>query len=216
MTASDSIAREDFQRCAAFHGHICPGLSIGYRAARVAMERLQETRSEDEEVVAIVETDSCAADAVQVLTGCTFGKGNFFYRDHGKMALTLMSRTTGRGVRVCLKPNAMPTDDAARELMQRVVRGEATPEEEDAFRAGHLQRACDILEAPAGDLFTITAIERDLPERARIEPSEICAVCGEPTMPSRMETVGGRLLCRGCRENGGTQERYTRTSRRST
>jgi len=43
--AADIPGRDDFQRCAAFHGHICPGLAIGYRAARLAMERLQESRA---------------------------------------------------------------------------------------------------------------------------------------------------------------------------
>jgi len=67
---------DDFKRCVEFHGHICPGLSIGYRAALAGMDRLNEERAPDEEIVAIVETDACSADAVQVLTGCTFGKGS--------------------------------------------------------------------------------------------------------------------------------------------
>jgi len=39
---------------------------------------LGENRAEDEEIVAVVETDACGADAIQVRTGCTFGKGNFY------------------------------------------------------------------------------------------------------------------------------------------
>jgi formylmethanofuran dehydrogenase subunit E len=97
MTAQEILNSADFKQCEAFHGHVCPGLSIGYRAAKAAMTWLAEKRSEDEEVVAIVETDACSADAVQVLTGCTFGKGNFIFRDYGKMALTLLSRKTGQG-----------------------------------------------------------------------------------------------------------------------
>ena len=45
-----------FKKCADFHGHICPGMSIGFRAAQSAMQRLAEQRSQDEEIVAIVET----------------------------------------------------------------------------------------------------------------------------------------------------------------
>jgi len=33
--ASDPLQTEDFQRCAEFHGHICPGLSIGYRVVEM-------------------------------------------------------------------------------------------------------------------------------------------------------------------------------------
>ncbi len=76
MQAEHIMAQDDFKKCLDFHGHLCPGLAIGYRAATGALEWLKENRSEDEELVAIVETDACGADAVQVLTGCTFGKGN--------------------------------------------------------------------------------------------------------------------------------------------
>ena len=78
MNRKEPLKDQDFQRCADFHGHVCPGLAIGYRAAKAGMEWLSANRAEDEEVVAIVETDACGADAIQVLTGCTFGKGNFY------------------------------------------------------------------------------------------------------------------------------------------
>lgn len=80
-TAQEILDSEDFKRCEAFHGHVCPGLSIGFRVAKAAMERFGENRSEDEEIVAIVETNACCVDAVQVLTGCTFGKGNFISKE---------------------------------------------------------------------------------------------------------------------------------------
>jgi len=199
MNAQEIMNTPDFKRCQAFHGHVCPGLSIGYKAARVAMDRLNENRAEDEEIVAIVETDACSADAVQVLTGCTFGKGNFIYKDHGKMALTLLSRKTGQGVRVAMKPGAFQPDEAHMALIQKVIRGEATAEERERFGEMHAKRSRDILETPADALFTVTAAEMDIPPRARIEPSQPCARCGEPTMPSKMETRHGLRICRGCR-----------------
>ncbi len=33
-----------------------------------------------------------------MITGCTFGKGNFIYRDYGKTAFTFFNRDTGKGV----------------------------------------------------------------------------------------------------------------------
>ena len=123
MNASEILESEDFKKCATFHGHICPGLSIGYRAAKEAMFRISESRSEDEEVLAIVETDACSADAVQVLTGCTFGKGNFIYKDFGKMALTLLSRNTGKGVRVVLRLDALEPDETHMALIEKVKSG---------------------------------------------------------------------------------------------
>ena len=89
-----------FAEAVAFHGHICPGLATGYRAAAVALERLRSGRSEDEELVVITETDACGVDAIQVITGCTVGKGNLFFKDHGKHAFTFINRKTGEAVRV--------------------------------------------------------------------------------------------------------------------
>jgi len=90
-------AHPDLQRAVIFHGHFCPGLAIGYRAAQIAMDALRTDRAEDEELVAIVENDSCAVDAVQVLSGCTFGKGNLIFRDHGKQGVHLRPAPVGRG-----------------------------------------------------------------------------------------------------------------------
>jgi len=42
-------------------------------------------RSKDEELVAIVENISCAFDAIQVINGCTCGKGNLVFKDMGSM-----------------------------------------------------------------------------------------------------------------------------------
>ncbi len=41
----------------AFHGHSCPGLVIGIRAAELALKRLGGAEGKD--LVAVVETDMC-------------------------------------------------------------------------------------------------------------------------------------------------------------
>ena len=198
MRAEEILKSEDFKRCEAFHGHVCPGLSIGYRAAKTAMEWLSESRSEDEEIVAIVETDACSADAVQVLTGCTFGKGNFIYRDYGKMALTLLSRSTGSGVRVALRSDAIAQNEEQMSLMQKIQQGDATEADRKRFSELHFKKTCDVLEMPVNRLFTITPTVTELPPRAHVELSESCARCGEPTMPSKMERAGTEKICREC------------------
>lgn len=200
MTAQDIMNSEEFKRCEAFHGHICPGLSIGFRAAKIAMERLKADRAEDEEVVAVMETDACAADPVQVLTGCTFGKGNFIYKDHGKMALTLFNRRTGDGVRLCMKPDAFPPDETHMALLQKVMKGTATANERAEFGERHFRRSCEVLEAPAEALFDIQPVQTELPEKAQIQPSRNCARCGEPTMPAKMVETAAGWVCRGCGE----------------
>ena len=169
----DAGIPQDFQRVIDFHGHLCGGLTIGYRAAKALMAELGARRDEDEELVAIVENDSCAVDAIQFVTGCTFGKGNFVFRDYGKMAFTLWNRGTGKGVRVCRRPGA---------------RGLSTEE---------------LLAMKTEELFDIRPAQGETPDRARIHESEPCAVCGETTMLTRLvETDRGRV-CIACAEKGG-------------
>ncbi len=198
MTAKQIMESEEFKKCAAFHGHVCPGLAMGFQAAKAGMEWLKERRSEDEEIVAIVETDACSADAVQVLTGCTFGKGNFIYKDYGKMALTLLSRNSGKGVRVSILPGAFQPDEEHRALIQKVIQGNADETERARFQELHHKRTCSLLETPVESLFNIAETQMRIPPKARIEPSEFCGCCGEPVMPSKMETVDGKKVCRGC------------------
>ena len=200
MNGKQIMESEEFKQCVDFHGHICPGIATGFQAVKACMSELEETRAEDEELVAVVETDACSADAVQVLTGCTFGKGNFFYRDYGKMALTLLSRKTGKGVRVCRVPQARTPNDEHRTLMDKVRAGTATDQEENRFRELHLERCCEILGTPLKDLFTVKPAEMEMPEKARIEPSELCDRCGESTMGSKLEKLENEKICRGCLE----------------
>ena len=199
MTAQEVMEREDFQKCLEFHGHLCPGVSIGYRAARTGMAHLNQKRSLDEELIAIVETDACSADAVQVLTGCTFGKGNFIYHDYGKMVFTFASRQTGRGVRVSLRPGAFEPDPEHMALLQKVIADEADAAEKQRFSEIHDQRSRDILAMDDDALFAIDSVDIELPEKAQIDPSVPCDRCGEPTMAAKlMETTDGRRICRGC------------------
>ena len=196
--AQEILESEEFKRCADFHGHICPGLSIGFKAAREAMARLQEGPAEDEEMVAIVETDACCVDAIQVLTGCTFGKGNFIYKDHGKMAFTFFSRNSGSGVRLSMRPEAFPPEEAHSALLKKIMEETADDQERERFQKLHHQRACRLLEMDVETLFAIEPVRIATPPKAVMQPSELCAKCGEPVMPIKMEWVNGERICRAC------------------
>ncbi len=91
---------EKLQPVVAFHGHLCPGLLIGYRAALAASQALNLGKSEDEELVTIAENNSCSVDAFQQMLSTTFGKGNLIWRDYGKQAFTVIDRRQNRAVRV--------------------------------------------------------------------------------------------------------------------
>ena len=191
--------KELFQKCLDFHGHLCPGLSLGFQAAMAGMDWLAATRSEDEEVVAIVETDACGTDAIQVITGCTFGKGNFIYRDYGKTAFTFFSRQSGKGVRISRKyePQAL-LSNRHKALMERMKSKDVTKAERSEFNALHEAKAIEIMEQAPTALLTVTEVSIPLPPKAKIEPSVQCDRCKEPTMASKLESVDGQSLCRGC------------------
>ena len=92
----------------AFHGHSCPGLAIGYRMSKAALAFLSGSRAKDEEIVAIVENDACGVDALQCLSGCTFGKGNLIFKDYGKQVFTLYNRSSRKGARVVFNSRSIP------------------------------------------------------------------------------------------------------------
>jgi formylmethanofuran dehydrogenase subunit E len=204
MNAEKIQSSEEWKKAADFHGHVCPGLAIGFQAAKAGMEWLRENRSMDEELVAIVETNACGADAIQSLTGCTFGKGNFIFKDIGKQAFSFLSRKDGKGVRVSLKPGVINLSDKHRALMDRVRSDEATEEERQRFWEIHEQRSCNILDSKYEDIFNISESSVQLPQKAKIEPSELCDNCGEPVMASKLIKEDGQLLCGPC--NGVFEE----------
>jgi formylmethanofuran dehydrogenase subunit E len=203
MEYQEILTQDDFKKCLEFHGHLCPGLALGYKAAKTGLKWLSEERAFDEELVAIVETDACGADAVQVLTGCTFGKGNFIFLDHGKTVFSFVSRNSGSGVRIALRAGAFQPDERHMDLIQKIRTETATEEEVVEFRRVHEQRSHDILGADAADLFKIESVQIELPSKARIEPSKICDECGEPTMASKLQQRGGSQVCKSCM-GGGT------------
>ena len=174
----------DLKACIAFHGHLCPGLAIGYAAAKLALEKLQDKKASDEELVCITMTDSCAVDAIQFMTGCTLGKGNLIFRDVGKMVFVFIRRTKrgiAQGVRLSLKP----------QVMQKRLRSAARKDKEVA--------ALSLLKLSLEKLFNVQMIQSyPLPERARIFPSQPCASCGEPTMEPRLRVEEGKLVCPEC------------------
>ncbi len=183
-----------------FHGHMCPGLAVGIRAAEIALARIGKHAS-DEQIVAIVETDMCAVDAIQFVTGCTFGKGNLIHHDYGKNAFTFIRRSDNKAIRILTKPAAWddPDDEHAR-LSTKVRSGAATSEEAARFHKSHLAKARQILDAPSEQLFSINETTITAPKKARIYASIKCVECNEMVMETRLRKFGGRDLCIPCFE----------------
>lgn len=185
------------EEVAEFHGHICPGLAIGYRVAALALKELGG-RAGDEELVAVVENDSCAVDAVQVLSGCTFGKGNLIFRDHGKQVYTFLRRPSGETLRISVDWTSPEESLEEKEFWRKYSEGDRS---EDALAAVHRRKSDKIdhiMAAPDDELFKVTREEAELPHTARIHTSLRCEECGEKTMETRARLLSGKTLCLPC------------------
>ncbi len=187
-----------------FHGHVCPGLIIGYRATKVARSAFGVERSEDEELVAIVENDACGVDAIQALLGCTLGKGNLIYRDYGKQVYTIVSRESNRAIRIALKSTVLGRPSETEALFQKAQKNEASAEEREALDDFRKKRMEELLELDEETLFKIEDVQIDTPEKARIFKSVSCHYCGEKVMDPRARIRDGKIACIPC------SEEYTR------
>ena len=164
--------KELWDKCAAFHGHVCPGLTIGYRGALYAIDLLKLTFSEDEQVVCISENDACGCDAIQVILGCSIGKGNLLFHMTGKQAFSFYNRKTGKSVRLVLNKS-----------VDRMTR-------EESYEYYHSCRQ--------EDMFTVKETTLKFPESARIFESYVCDCCGEVTGANWIRLRGDQKLCLDC------------------
>jgi formylmethanofuran dehydrogenase subunit E len=167
-----------YEEIVSFHGHECPGLAIGYRMATAVVDELKSIRAEDEELVAIVENDACGVDALQCVTGCTFGKGNLLFRDYGKQVYTVYSRMTRTGVRVLFHGNGIT----------------------DEMRQDRTAFTSSILTAPVESILSVTQVSVPEPEPARVRKSVPCSICGEAVMETRTREMERKPVCIPCSE----------------
>ena len=163
-----------WQDCVAFHGHECGGLTIGYKASLYAIELLGLEFSQDEQVVCIAENDACGIDAIQVMLGCSVGKGNLLFHMRGKSAYSFYNRKNGKSVRLVLKPKAG-----------------LTREESFAYYQG----------CRPEEMFEVKEATIRLPEKAKLFDSYTCDCCGEVTGANWIRLSGDKKLCLDCYDN---------------
>lgn len=191
------IDEQTLDRVVEFHGHMCPGLAMGVQAAQIALREIG-AHAKDEEVVAVVETDMCGVDAIQFLTGCTFGKGNLIHRDYGKNAFSFFRRSDGRAIRVLGRPDAWQRDPEHQALFAKVRSGQATEAERARFQELHVSQSRRVLELEPDSLYEWQELNAAPPRKARIHASVTCAECGEAAMETRIRRLDGRDLCQPC------------------
>jgi len=200
----DAIAAGDLHKLlllnGMLHGHFCPGSAMGVKAAARAVKEMGVASTGMEEVVAIVETNACFSDGVQMVTGCSFGNNALIYRDYGKTAVTLAKRT-GEGVRVAAKAGSSPLDryPEAAALFKKVVQDRSGTEEDTRkLRQLWIDISFDMLDVPDEEIFSINHVKIEVPAYARIFGSVKCSVCGENVMEPRARVKDGQYVCLPC------------------
>ncbi|HUV83580.1 MAG TPA: FmdE family protein [archaeon] len=196
---STNIEESMIKNAIQFHGHQCPGLAIGIRVSEVVLRELGKP-ARDEEMVAIVETDSCSVDAIQVLTGCTFGKGNLIYNDFGKPVFTFLNRENNKAVRISLNKDAFEMDEEHRSLFAKVRNKTASEAERELFTQKHIKKSNEVLDLPEEKLLIIEHVKPEPIQKARIHESLDCVVCNEPVMETRVKLLNGEAHCIPCFE----------------
>jgi len=195
--STDRIGEHLVKETTDFHGHWCPGLAIGIRAAEWALKEIG--KAPDEGIVAVVETDMCGVDAIQYLTGCTFGKGNLIYKDLGKNAFTFYRRRDGKAVRLVLRPSVYGDTGPLLGRLHHKMEGQGlTEEEEKTWREARAAVSKRIMESDIAEVFEFKAPEGPVPKKARIFASLTCEGCGEPVMETRTRRFNEQALCIPC------------------
>jgi len=189
------------RKAAELHGHFCSYLTYGVKAGYIAIRELGIKSTGMEETIAIVETNNCFSDGIQVIAGCTFGNNALIYNDVGKTAVTV-ARRDGTAIRIALDPIYEKLIEKeyseANGLWEKIVvkREEATRQEHNRMMELFAEMAFKELKKPADKMFRITRMKINIPEYAPIFNSVICPVCGEKTYKPVMQN--GKLVCMDC------------------
>ncbi|WP_348264975.1 FmdE family protein [Telmatobacter sp. DSM 110680] len=170
------------------HGHMCAGQILGVRMSLLGLQSLgiaDPLGADRKRVVAFVEIDRCATDAIGLVTGCRLGKRTLKFRDWGKMAATFVDLSASIGIRIVALENSR---NLARELH---------PEIENKSQ----QQMLAYRELSDDQLFRVERV------RVPVDPAElpgykadraVCARCGEGINFARYEEVAGQRLCLPC------------------
>lgn len=183
-----------------FHGHKCWASVAGVRIGLAALRTLNVKRSGGTQLFGVVEIGEdhggmCFGDGIQYTSGCTFGKGNIRKQPLGKLAFTLIEKSTNRAVRISYKPT-LQKQIAESAFMRK--RGEGImpddiPEDEQMALVNL------VWDAPEEDILSIGEIytfdEKWYPEVMGFVP---CAACGELTAHAYLRLVGDKKVCITC------------------
>ena len=187
-----------FQEVVDFHRHLCLDIAIGYRAATALVREMGDELKNMKEVVALVGNETCALDAIQEVTGCTFGKRNLYLSRIGKPVYILQNTKTGSAVRAyCAYWETFDHSDL-RTLRKAVKKLDASPDQKAALQKLTEEKINEILAAPESDLFSIKRVTLPPPPKSGKYEAAPCGVCGEHVDVALLTEEKGQRLCLEC------------------
>ncbi|MEJ2081191.1 MAG: FmdE family protein [Acidobacteriota bacterium] len=193
--------KELFELGMNFHGHKCPAMPMGLRAAMAAMKALGVSRAQDKELFVISETGKghaagCFLDGIMTATGCTYGKSNIQKRYFNKMAFTLIDQESGRAVRVSLKPDFFEKALAS-PFVQKRKAGVPPQDIEPEIADPLVDRILVVDEHAFLDIGDVHQVE--IHKGKASFTAKRCASCGELTFVNKLRvTEEGQLVCIPC------------------
>ncbi len=184
-----------------FHGHKCPAMPLGLRVGAAAMNALGVDRAPDGQLLAVIDLGenhcaTCFADGVQVITGCTFGKGNIRKTHKGKWAVTLIDKKKGKAVRVTPRAEAMLANKQSsffKDYREKGIPASVVP-------AHVVDPLIDkVMGAPDEMLFSVSEVftheHKELPHSF---DGFVCEVCGEMVVMQYGRIKGDMKVCIDC------------------
>ena len=184
-----------------FHGHKCPAMPMGLRVGAAAMNKLGVDRTGDGDIIAILDLgeDHCAtcyADGIQVITGCTYGKGNIQKTHKGKWAVTLVEKKTRRAVRITPTATAMMANKKSAFFTE--YRGKGVPATK--VPANVVEPLVNrVMTLPDNELFNISEVfQCSFDEKPHSFNGFVCEECGEMTVMEYGREKGDKKVCIDC------------------
>ncbi len=192
---------KSFEDVVEFHRHLCLDIAMGYRIAKAALREMGAEARNLKDVVAIVENETCAVDAIQEFTGCTLGKRNLILSGTGKPVYILLNTKTGNAIRVyCKYWESFDQDGSFNKRRKQATSPQATPEEQQAFQRELNTKIKEILRSPEEAIFTIKRVTLPAPPKVGKYKAEPCIRCGEHTHVGRLIDLDGQRICKDCQE----------------
>ena len=189
---------QEFDSVVHFHRHLCLDIAVGYRAAKAAMREMGDQIKDMKSLVATIGNETCAIDAIQEVTGCTFGKRNLYLSHTGKPVYTLLNTKSGKGVRVYAKYWEKFDHKGFGKKRKEATAPAATAEQRSAYEK-ELQEKIDwILGAPESELISVRHVTLPPPPKVGKYDAAPCSRCGEHTHVDLLVDRGGQKLCQEC------------------